>query len=102
MLRVAIPGPALPTLLLKVRRLLGFEQRPVTFCSNESPLVVKLHLSTLFARLASGLCLGLAKSRGVVDSRGLEIITFQFTLVLDFQVSVKAGAAKSRPLFRSF
>lgn len=37
-----------------------------------------------------------------MDSRGLEILTFQFTLVLDFQVSVKAGAAKSRPLLRSF
>lgn len=51
MFRVAIPGPALPTLLLKVRRLLGFVQRPVTFCSNGSPLVVKFHLSTLLQGL---------------------------------------------------
>lgn len=57
---VAIPGlHAIPTLLCKTRPLLGFDQGPVTFCSNGSHLVVKLHPSALLQGLlqccASGL-----------------------------------------------
>lgn len=80
--------------------LLGFEQRPVTFCSYGRPLVVKLLLSALSARPACTLRIGLAKRRRPWTPRIWRLI-FQFLLMLDSQVSVRAGAEKPRSRFKS-
>ena len=64
--------------------------------------MVKLHLLALSTMPTSVLCIGLVKPRGFVDSRSLETHTFQFPPVLDSQVSVRAGAEKSRLRFKSF
>ena len=124
--RVSCGGPvvapvlhALSTLLCKTRPLLGFHQGPVTFHSDWSHLVVKLHVSALLqetCRLGIGTpgvwkcSLSNAHStglRGKWESRGWRVqtvgqfflsLTDRVTLGRIFSQSVKRGQSQHPPL----
>ena len=92
---VVIPSlRALSTLLCKTRPLLGFHQGLVTFHSNGSHLVVRLHVSALPQETcAAGQGLGL---------QGSGSAHFPVPTALDFLVSGRARAGGSRLWVSSF
>lgn len=112
---------ALSTLLFKTRPLLGFHQGPVTFHSDWSHMVVKLHVSALLqetCRLGVGTP-GVWKCslsnthstrlRGQWESRGWRVqtvgqfflsLTDRVTLGRIFSQSVKRGQSQHPPLLR--